>query len=175
MKKFVSFFRLFNRPLCLFLFMGWGLLITGQLPAQSKTTVMTKNKELVRQGFEKWAAGTGGVFDLLAEDMVWTITGKSPIAKVYTSKAQFIQEAIDPLNRRLAKKIVPTLKGLYADGDMVVALWDGVATAKDGVAYNNTYSWYMEMKAGRIVRVVAFFESTDLTELWSRVPDPQPE
>lgn len=129
-----------------------------------------KNKQIIREGFAKWANGTGSFFDLLADDVEWTITGSSPISKTYTSRKQFLEEAIAPLNERLSEKIVPRVRGIYADGDMVIALWDGTATAKDGKPYNNTYSWYMTLKNGRIVKVVAFFDTIDLADLWRRIP-----
>ena len=129
-----------------------------------------KNKEIIQEGFAKWANGTGNFFDLLADDVEWTITGSSPISKTYASRKQFLEEAIAPLNERLSVKIVPRVRGIYADGDMVIALWDGTATAKDGKPYNNTYSWYMTMKNGRIVKVVAFFDTIDLADLWRRIP-----
>jgi ketosteroid isomerase-like protein len=164
-----------HKPLLMGLWLTAGLVaVVGQLPAQSNKKAMDKNKALIRQGFERWANGSGSFFDLLADDMVWTITGRSPIAKTYTSKAQFMKEAIDPLNRRFSKKIAPSLRGLYADGDMVVAIWDGEAMATDGVMYKNTYSWYMKVKGNQIVEVIAFFDSIELVDIWNRVPDPQP-
>jgi len=129
-----------------------------------------KNKEIVREGFARWANGTGSFFDLLTDDAEWTITGRSPISKTYTSRRQFLDEAITPINERLSVKIVPEVRDIYADGDMVIAMWDGTATAKDGKPYKNTYSWYMTMKEGRIVKVVAFFDTIEFTELWERVP-----
>lgn len=129
-----------------------------------------KNKEIVREGFARWANGTGSFFDLLTDDAEWTITGRSPISKTYTSRRQFLDEAITPINERLSVKIVPEVRGIYADGDMVIAMWDGTATTKDGKPYKNTYSWYMTMKEGRIVKVVAFFDTIEFTELWERVP-----
>ena len=103
----------------------------------------SKNKEIIREGFAKWAKGTGSFFDLLADDVEWTITGNSPISKMYTSRKQFLEEAIVPINERLGVRIVPSVRGIYTEGDMVIALWDGTATAKDGKPYTNTYSWYM--------------------------------
>lgn len=41
--------------------------------------------------------------------------------------------------RTIDVKIVPR-RGIYADGDMAIALWDGTVTAKDGKPYKNTYS-----------------------------------
>jgi ketosteroid isomerase-like protein len=130
---------------------------------------METNKKLVQEAFDKWANGTGSFFDLLSENVVWTITGNSPISKTYNGRKQFMDEVIVPLNDRLTKRIVPTLRGLYAEGDMVIALWDGKAMARDGIAYNNTYSWYMRMKGGKIIEVVAFFDTLDLADIWKRV------
>lgn len=126
---------------------------------------------MVEQGFDNWSKGAGNFFDLLASNVVWTITGNSPIAKTYTSRAQFLQEAIDPLNRRLTKKIVPVEWVVYAEGDVVAALWSGQATAKDGQPYNNTYAWFMTFRGGKIAKVTAFFDSIELAQLWKRVPD----
>jgi uncharacterized protein len=140
------------------------------LLAQNQNSTMKKNKALVQKGFDKWTNGTGNFFELLDDDVVWTITGKSPISKRYYGRKQFMEEAIAPLNERLSQLIVPTLSGIYADGDMVIALWNGKATAKDGVPYNNTYSWHMKMKDGKIIEVIAFFDTIDLAELWERVP-----
>ncbi|AUB36296.1 NTF2-like domain [Nostoc flagelliforme CCNUN1] len=130
----------------------------------------SQNKEIVREGFAKWANGTGSFFDLLADDVEWTITGRSPISKTYTSRKQFLEEAIAPINERLSVRIVPSVRSIYAEGDTVIALWDGTAKAKDGKPYTNTYSWYMTMKNGRIVKVVAFFDTIELTDLWKRIP-----
>jgi uncharacterized protein len=128
------------------------------------------NKEIVREAFENWSKGEGNFFDLLAENAVWTITGNCPVSKTYKSRRQFIEEVIDPLNRRFSIKIIPEVKGLYAEGDMVIALWDGEAIARDGTPYKNTYSWYMKMKEGKIVEVVAFFDTIEFTALWYRIP-----
>lgn len=149
------------------------ILVNGlpyQLSAQKKINTMEKNRILIQKGFEAWTDGTASFFDLLADDVRWTITGNSPVSKTYTSRQQFLNEAIDPINQRLSERIVPKLRALYADGDMVIALWDGKATAKDGVSYNNTYSWYMKVKEGKIIEVIAFFDSIELADLWKRLP-----
>ena len=50
---------------------------------------------------------------------------------------------------------------------ILVALWEGTATAKDGKPYNNTYSWHMTLNQGH--REVAFFDTIDLADLWTRI------
>lgn len=147
-------------------------MLPGNLPAQNKVSRMDKNKQLIQTAFDRWATGSGSFFDLLADDVRWTITGNSPISKTYNSRQQFLDEAISPINARLSEKIIPTLRALYAEGDMVIALWDGKAMAKDGIPYNNTYSWYMKVKDERIIEVIAFFDSIELADLWKRLPHP---
>ena len=130
---------------------------------------MTTNKAIVEQGFEDWTSGSGRFFDLLADDVTWTITGSSPIAGTYESRQAFLDAAIGPLMARLSTPITPTLRALYAEGDTVIALFDGKATARDGRPYTNTYSWYLTFDGEQIVEVVAFFDGIALADLWNRV------
>jgi uncharacterized protein len=76
---------------------------------------------------------------------------------------------ITPFNARLSSRLVPTVRGIYADGDMVVVLFDGAGTARDGKPYKNTYTWYLQMKDGQIVNVIAFFDTIEFTDFWTRV------
>ncbi|RZJ72556.1 nuclear transport factor 2 family protein [Flavobacterium sp.] len=128
-----------------------------------------ENKKIIRAGFEKWAKGEGSFFDLLADDMVWTINGSAPLSKTYVGKRQFLDEVINPLNERLSNKIVPTVKALYADGDVVIARIDGQATAKDGQAYNMSYAWFMTLKNGKIVKVDAFLDAIQFADIMKRI------
>ncbi|WP_375419412.1 nuclear transport factor 2 family protein [uncultured Hymenobacter sp.] len=153
-----------------------GLALLLALPtltyAQSPMSPETHNKQLIQQAFARWAAGTGNFFDLLTDDVQWTITGSSPYSKTYTSKQQFIDEAVTPLSVRLAGPIVPKVRNVYADGDVVVAIWDGAATAKDGQPYRNTYSWAMTLKNGRITHVTAFLDLIPYLDVFKRLPGP---
>jgi 4-carboxymuconolactone decarboxylase len=38
------------------------------------------NKDLVRNAFDEWSAGTGAPYRLLAENATWTIVGNSPVS-----------------------------------------------------------------------------------------------
>jgi ketosteroid isomerase-like protein len=127
------------------------------------------NKDLVRASFDRWRSGTGGPFELLAADVDWTIVGSSPLAKTYHGKQQFIDEVIGPFNARMSKPLAPTVRGIFADGDTVIILFDAEATAKDGKPYRNTYSWYLEMRDAKVVKAVAFFDNRHFDEFWDRV------
>jgi hypothetical protein len=84
---------------------------TGPMMARTQSEE-SKNEEIIHQGFAKWANGTGSFFDLLADDVEWTIIGSSPISKTYTSRKQFLEQAIAPINERLSVKIVPRVQGI---------------------------------------------------------------
>jgi uncharacterized protein len=131
--------------------------------------VEARNKQLIRAGFDAWRNGTGSVFDLLAPDAEWTIMGNSPVSRTYRSRQDFMDIVIDPFNARLSSRLVPTVRNIYADGDTVIALFDAIGTARDGKPYKNTYSWYMRMRGGAIVEVVAFFDTIEFTDFWTRM------
>ncbi len=128
-----------------------------------------ENKQVVQQVFVAWAAGTGGVFDLLAPGATWTIVGNSVAAGTYQGRDAFLDTVIKPFNARLSTPLVPAVHALYADGDMVIAYFDASATARDGKPYRNTYTWYLRMQGAAIIEAIAFFDSIALNELWTRV------
>jgi ketosteroid isomerase-like protein len=129
----------------------------------------TENKQIIQQAFAAWAAGTGGVFDLLAQDATWTIVGNSIVAGTYRSKDEFISRVIRPFNSRMSTPLVPAVHALYADDDMVIAYFDASATTRDGKPYHNTYTWYLRLKDGAIVEAIAFFDSIEFNAFWARV------
>jgi ketosteroid isomerase-like protein len=127
------------------------------------------NKAAIRTAFDDWVAGTGGPFALLAPDASWTIVGNSPVSRTFISRREFLDVVIEPFNARLATPLVPTLRALYAEGDTVIAFFDGTATARDGRPYENTYTWYLRMQEGAIVEATAFFDTIEFTDFWERV------
>lgn len=147
------------------------LFCSYQTFSQMKNAMQTEssNKAIIQAAFQQWHNGTGNFFDLLDDNMQWQITGSTPLSKTYTSKQQFIDEVIAPLNERLEVKIKPTVRNIYADGDMVIALWDGEALAKDGKPYRSSYSWYMQMKEGKIISVVAFLDGIEFADIMKRI------
>lgn len=123
------------------------------------------NAAQVRAAFEAWRLGQASVFDLLADDIVWTVAGDSPVSGTYRSKQAFLDEAVAPITAQLATPIVPQVMRLVADGAHVVVMWQGTATARNGAAYRNQYAWHLELADGRIVRATAFLDTWALAQL----------
>jgi uncharacterized protein len=128
-----------------------------------------RNLASVQQGFDSWRDGTGSPYDVLAEDATWEITGKSDAARVYTSKEDFLANVIRPFNARMSGRLIPTIRDIYADGDTVIVFFDAEGTARDDVPYRNTYSWFLQLRDGQIVKASAFFDSIAFNDLWRRV------
>lgn len=144
--------------------------LTGGIAMAQWTDVSARNKAAIQAAFDAWRAGTGNPFELLADEATWTIVGHSAASKSYPDKETFLTEVIRPFNARMSKGLVPTrIRGLHAEGSTVVIFFDASATARDGIPYDNTYAWFMDMKDGRIVRVSAFYDSIVFNDLWSRV------
>ncbi|MFC7376978.1 nuclear transport factor 2 family protein [Brevundimonas sp. GCM10030266] len=137
--------------------------------ASSHTDAELRNLAAVQTAFDAWRAGTGGPFDLLAEDAVWTITGRSDAAGTYEGKAAFIDRVIAPFNARMIAGIRPTIRSIHVDGDTVIIFFDASGMAHDGLPYDNTYAWFMTFSGDRVIRVSAFYDSLAFNALWRRV------
>ena len=137
--------------------------------ADPERAIEARNKQAIQAAFDAWRNGTGGPFDLLAPDAKWTIVGNSPVSKTYETRQEFLDTVITPFNARLSSRLIPIIPALYAEGEMVIALFDAHGTARDGKPYRNTYSWYMLMRDGKIVDVTAFFDTIEFTDFWNRI------
>jgi ketosteroid isomerase-like protein len=124
----------------------------------------------VEDAFAAWTAGTAYFTSLLADDVRWTIEGNSLAAGVYESKLAFVEQVLLPFGKRFKERFRPvSVRGLYADGDTVVVLWDGEGIALDGVPYRNAYAWFLTFSGDKITRASAFYDSIAFDELWHRV------
>lgn len=143
--------------------------VGNSMSVNSNNDIEKRNLKIIKDSFEEWRKGTGGPYGLLAENAEWTIVGNSLASKTYRSRKAFIEEVIEPFNARLTSRLVPTVKGLYADGDMIIAYFTAEATARDGKPYVNTYSWFLKMNNGQIVGSTAFFDAIAFNDFWNRV------
>lgn len=128
-----------------------------------------KNLKTVEASFDAWKNGTGSPYQMLDENVSWTIVGYAAASKEYTSRKAFIDEVITPFNQRMSEPLKPVIKNIYADGDTVIVYFDAAGKAADGKIYANTYAWFLKLKDDKIVRATAFFDSVHFNDLWTRV------
>ncbi len=152
------------------LFKTIGLAVAAlALTAKASADEADINRATIAKAMDAWAAGTGGPYDLLADDAVWTISGNSLASKTYASKEAFMSEVIRPFNARMSARLIPSVHALYAEGDTVVAHFDARGTGRDGKPYVNSYAWILTLSDGRIVRAFAFFDAHAFDDFWTRV------
>jgi ketosteroid isomerase-like protein len=130
------------------------------------------NRQTIRAAFEAWRDGTRPITDVFAPTMTWRIEGHSAASREYGSTQEFVDEVLAPFGARFAggQPFRPIeIRGIYADGDTVIVLWDGHGVANDGQAYDNSYAWFMRLEQGKVVDGTAFYDSISFNDLWSRV------
>ena len=148
-----------------------GSSMNGQIDGAAEA----RNRALVLAAFDAWARGTGSPFDLLADDVSWTIVGRSDASKTYPTREAFMNEVIRPFNARMREGLRPSVRGLHSDGDTVIIFFDATGVATGGEPYANTYAWFWQMRDGRVVRAYAFFDSIAFNELWRGVRPADPD
>jgi uncharacterized protein (TIGR02246 family) len=126
-----------------------------------------ENKKLIQDAFTAWARGDGNAFfNLLAEDVRWTVIGSTPVSRTYPSRDAFVEGAVKPLTAKLAGPIVPTVRDIIAEGDKVVLQWEGRSSGKNGTIYHQTYCWVMRMADGKVAEGTAYLDTELITQIW---------
>lgn len=128
-------------------------------PSANAGRIESPPAQLLRQAFARWASGATDFFDVvLAPDVRWTIKGSGPVAKTYTSRQQFISEAVTPFGAKLASPVRPTVRQILENETHVAVVWDGEATTRDGKPYRNSYVWIFRMDGTQAREVTAFLD-----------------
>lgn len=133
-------------------------------------TISTKKndcKEIVLNAFKQWQEETGSFFDILHEQVEWRVAGTGIFSGTYIGKQDFLEKAVEPINHQLATKIKPELIDILSEGATVLLHWKGAATTKEGTIYQNEYVWKLHLKRGKLVKVIAFLDSSSLDKLFT--------
>lgn len=130
------------------------------------------NRQLITAAFEAWRDDGVPVGTLFDPELVWLTEGTCVMAREYTSAQDFLENQLVPFQKRFPPEapLRPVaIRGVYADGETVVVLWDARGVATDGVPYENSYAWLLTLREGRIVRGIGFFDAYRFDDLWNRV------
>lgn len=123
------------------------------------------NKQTIRNNFEQLALGNGApLLDSLADDVQWTIIGKTVLSKTFNGKQDVIDGLLVPFREALVDGHIHIhVDNLLADGDYVVVQGRGEAMTKRGVAYNNTYCWVYRFGNGKIKSITEYLDTELVT------------
>ena len=118
--------------------------------------------------FEAWSQANDPApfVAALAEDLVWTVTGTSPIAGTYHGRDQYVAGVLQPLGERL--RAIPTLRvvRMLVDGDWACLHLEGRGAGKRGENYDMDYCWWVQVADRRIRRVIGFYDTVKVAALF---------
>jgi uncharacterized protein len=132
---------------------------------------MTVTSDYVRDIFKGLEKGDGAAFFAhVADDVDWTVMGTHPLAGNYRSKAAFIAGTFTKLNQVLLQGAELHVEHLMVKDDQAVVELRSLATAGNGMRFDNRYCWIVVFQDGKIVRVRAYLDSAMVAQLFRENP-----
>jgi len=146
--------------------------ITRDSPAQSKRETHTPiTPDVVRNIFKGLETGDGtDFFKHVADDVDWIVMGTHPLAGHYPSKKAFIAGTFDKLAQVLPQGAQLHVEYLIVTDDQAVVELHSLATAKNGMRFDNRYCWVVYFQDGVIVRIRAYLDSAMVARLFEENP-----
>lgn len=127
--------------------------------------------DLVRKVFKGLENGDGAAFfEHVADNVDWIVMGTHPLAAHYRSKKAFIAGTFDKLAQVLPKGAQLHMENLIVKDDQAVVELHSLATAKNGMRFDNRYCWVVYFQNGVIVRIRAYLDSAMVTRLFDENP-----
>ena len=134
-------------------------------------TQMTISHERVREIFKGLENGEGSAFfQHVAENVDWTVMGTHPLAGHYRSKKAFIEGTFAKLGQVLPYGAQLHTENVIVEGEQAVVELHSLATAKNGMRFDNRYCWVVAFQDGLIVRVRAYLDSALVARLFEENP-----
>jgi ketosteroid isomerase-like protein len=125
----------------------------------------------VREIFKGLENGDGAAFfEHVADNVDWIVEGTHPLAGHYFSKKAFIEGTFAKLSQVLPNGAQLHVEDLLVKDDEAVVELHSLATAKNGLRFDNRYCWVVYFRDGVIVRVRAYLDSAMVARLFEENP-----
>jgi uncharacterized protein len=125
----------------------------------------------VREIFQGLEEGDGAsFFDHVDDKVDWIVEGTHPLAGHYYSKAAFIEGTFAKLSKVLPGGAQLHVENLLVSGDNAVVELHSLATAKNGLRFDNRYCWVLHFIDKTIDVVRAYLDSAMVTRLFEENP-----
>jgi hypothetical protein len=132
---------------------------------------MAITSESVREIFKGLENGDGAAFfEHVADNVDWIVEGTHPLAGHYRSKNAFIEGTFAKLGEVLPNGAQLHVEDLIVKNDEAVVELHSLATAKNGMRFDNRYCWVVYFRDGVIVRVRAYLDSAMVARLFEENP-----
>jgi ketosteroid isomerase-like protein len=128
---------------------------------------LTVTSDYVRKIFKGLEEGDGAAFfDYVADDVEWTVMGSHPLAGKYFSNADFIAGTFAKLGRVLPHGTQLHVEDLTVKDDEAVVELQSLATAANGMRFDNRYCWIVFFENEKIAPVRAYLDSAMVARLF---------
>jgi ketosteroid isomerase-like protein len=125
----------------------------------------------VREIFKGLENGDGAAFfEHVADNVDWIVEGTHPLAGHYRSKKAFKEGTFAKLSQVLPNGAQLHVEDLLVKDDEAVVELHSLATAKNGLRFDNRYCWVVYFRDGVIVRVRAYLDSAMVARLFEENP-----
>jgi uncharacterized protein len=125
----------------------------------------------VQDLFNRLATGNGeGFFNHVADDVDWVVEGTHPLAGRYHSKADFLAHTFDKLAKVLQHGTQLHVEHVLLSGDWAIVELRSLATANNGLSFDNRYCWLCRFDGDRVVEVRAYLDSALVARLFRENP-----
>jgi ketosteroid isomerase-like protein len=132
---------------------------------------MPITNERVLQIFKGLETGDGAAFfEHVADDFDWTVMGTHPLAGHYPSKKAFIEGTFEKLGQVLPGGAQLHVEPLIVNDNEVAVELHSLATAKNGMRFDNRYCWVAYFNDASIVKVRAYLDSAMVAQLFEENP-----
>ena len=125
----------------------------------------------VRRIFEGLEQGDGaGFFEHVDDKVDWIVEGTHPLAGHYKSKSDFLAGTFAKLAEVLPRGAQLVVEHLLVKDDQAVVELHSLATAKNGLRFDNRYCWVCRFANDTIVEVRAYLDSALVARLFAENP-----
>jgi ketosteroid isomerase-like protein len=132
---------------------------------------MAITPDRVRNIFKGLENGDGAAFfEHVADNVDWIVEGTHPLAGHYLSKQAFIAGTFVKLGQVLPQGAQLHVENLIVNDDEAAVELHSLATAKNGMRFDNRYCWVVYFRDGVIVRVRAYLDSAMVARLFEENP-----
>ena len=132
---------------------------------------MEITSDSVRDIFKGLENGDGAAFfEHVADNVDWIVEGTHPLAGHYLSKKAFIEGTFTKLSQVLPNGAQLHVEDLLVKDNEAVVELHSLATAKNGLRFDNRYCWVVYFRDGVIVRVRAYLDSAMVARLFEENP-----
>ncbi|HEY6765475.1 MAG TPA: nuclear transport factor 2 family protein [Candidatus Sulfotelmatobacter sp.] len=132
---------------------------------------MEITSDSVREIFKGLENGDGAAFfEHVADNVDWIVEGTHPLAGHYLSKKAFIEGTFTKLSQVLPNGAQLHVEDLLVKDNEAVVELHSLATAKNGLRFDNRYCWVVYFRDGVIVRVRAYLDSAMVARLFEENP-----